>query len=859
MGAVSEGTGQVALIEGPAGCGKTELIATFAERAAAQGATVVSVSAFETDRGTPFSTLRRLSGSAASVPALPAEGAAAVDAPGVVWSDLIEAGGGTPVVCCVDDLHYADAASLESFRQLIRLSRTAPVLVLLSQTNHFALLDTDLSTEFLRMRNVRHIRLSLLRSDQVERMVGGHPGLAGRAVELEQASGGNPLLLKALIAEHRNAVTCVPAIGGPFAQAVVTCARRSSRDGLRLAGAIAVLGEHASSARIAELLLITTSAASLGAAALAASGVVDGTTFRHAAGRTAVLDNLTRGELAALHRRSAELLHAAGGTTRQVAEHLIASFLVDQTGQVGPAEPWVAEVFYSAAEEAMACDDIEQAIRLLEHAHAACVDQVRRAEIETRLAAITWRVDPTLSEQHLSDAFDALSASNASGQSVWPLARLLVAQGRITDAVELRNRAFGGLSEHSEPDGDASPLRVMVESPQFAVSDASVADMEKFLESTSLEGATLSSILEAVTALTHSDAPERAVRWSRDLLEKATLCDARGWQCAFTSTLAHALLRLGDLRAAEQHAVQVLGLVRDRRNCAFVHSAVATLICARTEMRDFVGAAAEIDQPTPAKLFDSIHGLSYLRARGRYLAATNQLHAALGDFFEAGRIMRRWDLDRPVILPWRTEAAEVLCRMGETQAVDRLVLQQLSTPDARRPWIRGITLRLRAATSAPKTRAVLLQQAVNELRGSGDRVELARTLGKLGEALQAVDDPLAEVISQQAVNLATECGADLLLEDIKHLSPTLRVTESDAAGPAEAIDAVNARLSESERRVAALAALKYTNREISKLLYVTVSTVEQHLTNVYRKLHIGGRRHLPANLDIYTVDTASVH
>jgi hypothetical protein len=44
--------------------------------------------------------------------------------------------------------------------------------------------------------------------------------------------------------------------------------------------------------------------------------------------------------------------------------------------------------------------------------------------------------------------------------------------------------------------------------------------------------------------------------------------------------------------------------------------------------------------------------------------------------------------------------------------------------------------------------------------------------------------------------------------------------------------------------VARLAALGHTNREISQTLYITVSTVEQHLTRVYRKLGITRRADL---------------
>lgn len=55
-------------------------------------------------------------------------------------------------------------------------------------------------------------------------------------------------------------------------------------------------------------------------------------------------------------------------------------------------------------------------------------------------------------------------------------------------------------------------------------------------------------------------------------------------------------------------------------------------------------------------------------------------------------------------------------------------------------------------------------------------------------------------------------------------------------------------LTDSERRVASLAAMGYTNREIASRLYVTASTVEQHLTRVFRKLDVKRREELPDEL-----------
>ncbi|MBK3525536.1 hypothetical protein JHN54_28535 [Streptomyces sp. MBT70] len=55
-------------------------------------------------------------------------------------------------------------------------------------------------------------------------------------------------------------------------------------------------------------------------------------------------------------------------------------------------------------------------------------------------------------------------------------------------------------------------------------------------------------------------------------------------------------------------------------------------------------------------------------------------------------------------------------------------------------------------------------------------------------------------------------------------------------------------LSPSEQRVALLAAQGETNQRIARTLSITVSTVEQHLTRIYRKLRVGGRGDLRRKL-----------
>ena len=55
-------------------------------------------------------------------------------------------------------------------------------------------------------------------------------------------------------------------------------------------------------------------------------------------------------------------------------------------------------------------------------------------------------------------------------------------------------------------------------------------------------------------------------------------------------------------------------------------------------------------------------------------------------------------------------------------------------------------------------------------------------------------------------------------------------------------------LTASELRVAELAAGGLTNKEIAQARFVTLRTVEMHLSNAYRKLEISSRQELGAAL-----------
>ncbi|WP_244177778.1 winged helix-turn-helix domain-containing protein [Streptomyces atriruber] len=129
-----------------------------------------------------------------------------------------------------------------------------------------------------------------------------------------------------------------------------------------------------------------------------------------------------------------------------------------------------------------------------------------------------------------------------------------------------------------------------------------------------------------------------------------------------------------------------------------VLSALAAVeIAAYTATGEHHAAARRLELPLPDALFDSVHALDQLRARGHYYLATHRHTAALAEFLDAGRLARRWGLDHPRRLPWRTDAAGALLHLGERERAARLIAEQCDLPTGRDPRPQGAALRLRAA------------------------------------------------------------------------------------------------------------------------------------------------------------------
>jgi DNA-binding CsgD family transcriptional regulator len=189
-------------------------------------------------------------------------------------------------------------------------------------------------------------------------------------------------------------------------------------------------------------------------------------------------------------------------------------------------------------------------------------------------------------------------------------------------------------------------------------------------------------------------------------------------------------------------------------------------------------------------------------------------------------------------------SAAALHVLGRNEEALELAEQELAL--ARRwgapRWV-GIALRALGLVQGGREGEQWLREAVEVLAPSPARLEYARVLVDLGASLRRRNErSSARELLRQGVEIALACGATALVErGNEELAAT-------GARPRKIVPTGVDSLTASERRVAQLAAEELSNKEIAQSLFVTVKTVEVHLSNVYRKLQIASRRQLASAL-----------
>ncbi|GLY50950.1 LuxR family transcriptional regulator [Lentzea sp. NBRC 102530] len=295
---------------------------------------------------------------------------------------------------------------------------------------------------------------------------------------------------------------------------------------------------------------------------------------------------------------------------------------------------------------------------------------------------------------------------------------------------------------------------------------------------------------------------------------------ARRWQhrpcTAAALTARSACLRdLGRLGAAEADAREALAVLDScgaARTSTPVFAALTELSLALLEMGD-VETASAVFELVPAEVPDLFGAPALLAARGRVRIAAERRKDGVRDLLDCGERLHARHNDAT---SWRLHLG------GEHLHAEERLARSLGAVLPLAAALREQAQHLGAEGIA------LLQESVDLLAPTGALLERARSHFALGRALHLagrVKPARAEL--RTAVDLADDCGVEELAEQIR---------QELAAGPAG--------LTESERRVAALAAEGKMNREIAAVLFVQLRTVEIHLTKVYRKLGIDGRDQL---------------
>ncbi|MBM2618111.1 AAA family ATPase [Actinoplanes sp. LDG1-06] len=326
---VAAGIGNAVWISGEPGIGKTELLTHAFADAARFGCRVAWGAADQLGSRVPLQVLSR---------ALGLEKEPADD---VIVAAVRSACASSPLVLVVDDMQWADSATVRVWERLLGLVPRLPLLLV-------AAARPDAHQADLRRKVLARQRMPLdlgpLAPGELDRMVtalvGAPPGDNLRA--LAARSGGNPLFARELIAALRQR-DAVEISGGradigpevtvdppqtllDAVHAALDVLSPETREVLRLA---ALLGSEFS---VSEVVAVTgRSALDLVGAleeALAAAVLVDSSTdlaFRHPFLRQALVASVPPALRAGLHRHAAEVLAAGGSPLIRVAEQLNAS------------------------------------------------------------------------------------------------------------------------------------------------------------------------------------------------------------------------------------------------------------------------------------------------------------------------------------------------------------------------------------------------------------------------------------------------------------------------------------------------------------------------------------------------------
>jgi DNA-binding CsgD family transcriptional regulator len=795
-----------------------------------------------------------------------------------------------PLAVIVDNAESADRASLRLMAHVARRLAGLPVLLALSQRTdtdeHVAQLD-----EIAAQPLCRNLRLRPLSDSGVARMLRQITDVDGAELASARlaASSGNPLLITTLFAalgrEGRPSTPRLADVGNEdipvFGEQVQRVLRQQSAATVSAVRAMAVLGEGAPSQAYARLARLDTAVFAQAVLTLGSLGLVTATpdgsswSFGHRLVQDAVLMGLPPEVLAGQHRHAARLLLDSGASVERVAGHL-------QMAQARVTDRWAVIVLREAARKAVLSNDAAAGVDLLRLCLSENPDPARDAELLVELGLAEAGMDAEASIRHLRSAVGHVSNPQLRLTALSTLADGLVRTGHVLEAQSLLVAHLDGTYEDgSESAGLLEALRLQVSTfadirsfrrmsdtsfaldlPGDTPSERALLATRAFMSVTRAERApealtaarrviaqatptsdSPSFIVAAAATLLLADRPDEAAPALRQFID-ATEQGLTGQSSILLAVHAETCRRMGALEDAIADTGAILDRAQEKEFEHLFALPAAVRLQALLDRGDITSAAAIATLRFAPAVTDTWQWNDYLSARGRLRLMQSGPETALVDLLESGRRQQEWNFTNPAKSSWWFWAGTAHLQLGDTsrardQAEEAIAAARIGDL----PSVLGMGLQLLAATHSGSAKLALLEEAEAVLETTAAPLSLTRAQVAYGTALHASGHTqAARKVLRRGLETAYTLGAMPLYRQARQ---SLLAT---GARPRRPMSSGLGSLTPSEIQVAQKAEAGLSNLQIAEALFVTQRTVEVHLTSVYRKLGISGRRELRAAL-----------
>lgn len=869
MGRAGGGAPVIVAVRGERGIGKSALLAEAAARAEEAGFRVATATGGRLPGESTFAVARQALGA-------PGSGPETLD--GYVGRGRAVLAL-SPLALFVDDLAGTDPSSARWLAAMASLDRPVPLLIVGAVGDGEEGGRPDEVAELL--ARAEHIELAGLPEDEIAGFAADRCGVtldaAAAAVCLEQ-TGGNPGLLLAQLAGRPGTAVTARELRGAAGPEVLRCTRRwlddLPRPALAMARAVAVLGDSAEVAYAAVLAELPMPDALRAIDTLVERQVLANRVppaFRYPLLGGAVLAGMPVGSRIGAHLRVAGILRDEQRGAERIAQQLAAA---------GPTGlDWAVEPLRTAARKLLHEGKADEASRYLR-----CVLRDRlpadvRSVVRRELAEAETFVDPDLALSELDAVLRETEDPEVCAELALDVAAMLVDRARPADALSVLDETAGrmgsghpaavrkltlrratvslldpaGPSEAArrladepaaEPCGELANLRAALASDRGTDRAAALAHAREALTGMGDLGRSWQSCATLIRAdeLTEARAHcRRSGRLSRAVSSRRSCLTAdifRAKICRVTGDLPGAVAILRPVVEEMRPSTTALPVIAGFAVAALVEA--LALSGAGGEAAALLADLGPAEHGPDGDLGERYEEPYLLAARAALRQQCGAPDLAAGDLLAAGRQLTRRGVVSPAVLPWRSRAALALAAGGAADRAEPLAREEL---EAARRWgtsrAIGTARHALAMTRQGETRLTMLTEAVRHLEASPARLELAAARADLGAALQDAGRPAdAHRAFAAALALAGECGAGPLVQRLREVPEPAPVHEA----PVRA----HPLLTPQEVKIAGLARSGHTNRQISQMLFLTMRTVEFHLSGVYRKLGISGRQELAA-------------